>query len=182
MLLKQKDLGTFTIPCVIGNASFKRVLYDLGASISVMPKHVYDSLSLEPLNKTSIVIQLADRSFVYPLGVIEDVLVKIDSLVIPFDFYIINMEHDSCDSSNNIPILFGRPFLKTVNTKIDCGKDTLSMEVGDENIEFIFHDVITYPYSNIYSITCYDQVDKCVQQVCDFDYEDELSMAMILPR
>jgi hypothetical protein len=44
-----------------------------------MPKHVYDSLSLEPLNKTKIVIQLADRSFFYPLGVIEDVLVKIDS-------------------------------------------------------------------------------------------------------
>jgi hypothetical protein len=61
---KQKDLGAFTIPCVIGNASFKRALCDLGASISVMPKHVYDSLSLKPLNKTSIVLQLADRSFV----------------------------------------------------------------------------------------------------------------------
>jgi hypothetical protein len=47
-----------------------------------MPKNVYDYPSLEPLNKTSIVIQLADRSFVYPLGVIEDVLGKIDSLVI----------------------------------------------------------------------------------------------------
>ena len=79
MPLKQKDLGAFTIPYVIGNASFKRALCDLGASISVMPKHVYDSLSLEPLNKTKIVIQLADRSFFYPLGVIEDVLVKIDS-------------------------------------------------------------------------------------------------------
>jgi hypothetical protein len=44
------------------------------------------------------------------------------------------MEHDSCDSSNNNPILFGRPLLKTVNTKIDCGKDTLSMEEGDEKI------------------------------------------------
>ena len=56
MLLKQKDSGVFTIPCVISNASFKRALWDLGASISVMPKHVYDSLSLEPLNKTNIVI------------------------------------------------------------------------------------------------------------------------------
>jgi len=134
MPLKQKDPGAFTIPRVIGNASFKRALCDLGASISVMPKHVYDSLSLEPLNKTSIVIQLADHSFVYPLGVIEDVLVKVDSLVIPCDFYILDMEHDSCDSSNNNPILFGRPLLKTVNTKIDCGKDTLSMEEGDEKI------------------------------------------------
>jgi hypothetical protein len=97
-----------------------------------MPKHVYDSLSLEPLNKTSIVIQLADHNFVYPLGVIKDVLVKIDSMVIPCDFYILDMEHNSCDSSNITPILFGRPFLKTANTKIDCGKDTLPMEVGDK--------------------------------------------------
>jgi len=119
MPLKQRDSGAFTIPFVIGNASFKRALCDLGASISVIPKHVCDSLSLEPLNKTSIVIQLADRSFVYPLGVIEDVLLKIDSLVIPCDFYILDMERDSCDSSNNTPILFGRPFLKTTNTKID---------------------------------------------------------------
>jgi len=95
---------------------------------------IWISLSLEPLNKTSIVIQLADRSFVYPLGVIEDVLVKINSLDIPYNFYILDMEHDSCDSSNNTLILFGRPFLKTANTKIDCGKDTLSMEVGDEKI------------------------------------------------
>jgi len=50
--LKQKDPSAFTIPCVIGNASFKRALCDLDASISVMPKHVYDYL--EPLNKTSI--------------------------------------------------------------------------------------------------------------------------------
>jgi hypothetical protein len=69
MPLKQNNSGAFTILCVIGNASFKRALCDLGASISVMAKHVYDSLSLEPLNKTSIVLQLADRNFVYPFSV-----------------------------------------------------------------------------------------------------------------
>jgi hypothetical protein len=73
----------FIIPCVIGNTSFKRALCNLGASISVMPKYVYDSFNLKPLIKTSIVIQLVDCTFVYPLGVIKDVLVKIDSLVIP---------------------------------------------------------------------------------------------------
>ena len=130
--LKQKDPGVFTIPCVIDYASFKRALCDLGAFISVMSKHVYDSFSLEPLIKTSIVIQLGDCSFVYSLGVIEDVLVKINSLVISCNFYILDMECDSCDSSNNTPILFRRSFLKTINTKINYGNDTLSMEVGDE--------------------------------------------------
>ena len=52
------------------------------------------------------------------------------------------------------------------------------MEVGDEKIEFNFHDAMTYPYSNVYFITCYDQVDKCVQQVFYFDCKDELSMAL----
>ena len=113
--LKQKYPSAFTIPCVIGNASFKRALCDLGASISVMLKHVYDFLSLEPLIKTSIVIQLADRSFVYPHGVIEDVLVKIDNLVITCDFYILDVERDSLN--NNTLILFRRPFLKITNTK-----------------------------------------------------------------
>jgi len=35
-----------------------------------------------------------------------------------------------------------------------------------------------YPYNNIYSVTCYDQVDKCEQQVFYFDCDDELSMAL----
>jgi hypothetical protein len=77
-----------------------------------MPKLVYDFLSLKPLINTSIVIQLVAHSFVYPLGVIEVVLVKIDSLVIPYNFYILDMERDS--SNTNTPILFGRPFLKTI--------------------------------------------------------------------
>ena len=114
--LKQKDLDAFTIQCFIGNASFKIALYDLDASISVMPKHVYDFLSLELLIKTSIIIQLMDHSFIYPLGVIEDFLVKTKSFVISCDVYILDMEHDCCDSSTNTPILIRRPFLETANT------------------------------------------------------------------
>jgi hypothetical protein len=52
------------------------------------------------------------------------------------------------------------------------------MEVGHEKIEFNFHDAMKYPYNNVYSITCYDQVDKCVHQVFHFDYVDGLSMAL----
>jgi hypothetical protein len=92
---------------------------------------------------------------------IEDVLVKIDSLVISYDFYILDME---CDSSHtNTPILFGRLFLKIANTKIDCDKDILSMKVEDEVIEFNFHNAMKYLYNNAYSITCHDQIDECVQ-------------------
>jgi hypothetical protein len=33
-------------------------------------------------------------------------------------------------------------------------------------------------YNNVYSITCYDQIDECVQQVLDFDYDDEISVVL----
>ena len=50
--------------------SNKRALLDLGASINVMPYHVYASLNLSQLEETGIIIQLADRSNSYPKGVI----------------------------------------------------------------------------------------------------------------
>jgi len=51
-----------------------------------MPYSIYASLKLGPLNKTSVVIQLADRSIAYPKGVAEDVFVQINDLVFPGDF------------------------------------------------------------------------------------------------
>ncbi|XP_019183634.1 PREDICTED: uncharacterized protein LOC109178454 [Ipomoea nil] len=69
---KCKDPGMFTIPCMIGDTKLEKAMLDLGASINVMPYSVYASLKLGPLNETSVVIQLADRSNAYPKGVIED--------------------------------------------------------------------------------------------------------------
>ena len=46
---KCKDPGIFSIPCKIGNSRFDRCMLDLGASISVMPRSVYDSFNLGPL-------------------------------------------------------------------------------------------------------------------------------------
>ena len=53
---KCKDPGAFTIPCTIGSNSFDNAMLDLGASINVMPKSVFASLSLGPLQSTGIVI------------------------------------------------------------------------------------------------------------------------------
>ena len=44
--LKLKDPGSFTIPCVIGNAIFERALCDLGASINLMPWLIFKKLKL----------------------------------------------------------------------------------------------------------------------------------------
>ncbi|KAK8593169.1 hypothetical protein V6N12_045254 [Hibiscus sabdariffa] len=70
-----KDQGMFTIPCKIGKVGIKRAMCDLGASINVMPFSVYKTLSADPLKETRVTVQLADRSIIYPKGVLENVLV-----------------------------------------------------------------------------------------------------------
>ena len=52
---KCKDLGMFTIPCIIGNTQLEKAMLDLGASINVMPCSIYVSLKLGPLNKIGVV-------------------------------------------------------------------------------------------------------------------------------
>ncbi|KAM1990384.1 hypothetical protein ACFX15_031654 [Malus domestica] len=51
-------------------------MIDLGASINVMPYSIYASMNLGELKNDGVIIQLADRSNVYPKGVLEDVLVQ----------------------------------------------------------------------------------------------------------
>ncbi|XP_074318336.1 uncharacterized protein LOC141655142 [Silene latifolia] len=121
---KCSDPGMFTIPCTIGNTKIQKAMLDLGASINVMPYSLYESMKLGPLHATSVVIQLANRSNVYPKGIVEDVLVLVDNLIFPADFYVLDMEHDK----HAAPILLGKTFLKTSSTKIDVSSGSMTME------------------------------------------------------
>ncbi|KAM2676284.1 hypothetical protein EV1_002966 [Malus domestica] len=117
---KCKEPGSFTIPCVIRNTRFDSAMLDLCASINVMPYSIYASMNLGELKNDGVIIQLADQSNAYPKGVLEDVLVQVDHLIFPADFYVLDME-DSGHSPPS-PLLLGRPFMKTTQTKIDVAK------------------------------------------------------------
>ncbi|XP_052484896.1 uncharacterized protein LOC105795966 [Gossypium raimondii] len=143
MPAKCKDRGMFAIPCKIGHLGIKKAMCDLGDSINVMPYSVYESLNAGFLTKTSVIIQLADRSVVHPEGVLEDVLVKVNELIFPADFYVIKMEEDSTPGSSDL--LLGRPFLSTANTKIDVRSGTLTMEFDGEIVKFNVYNAISHP-------------------------------------
>ncbi|XP_024041424.1 uncharacterized protein LOC112098931 [Citrus clementina] len=159
---KCKDPGMFTIPCKIGSVRVEKAMLDLGASINVMPRSIYSSLNVGPLKETGVIIQLADRSNAYPDGVLEDVLVQVNELVFPADFYVLDMEDDN--SSNSVPILLGKPFLKTARTKMDVHKGTLTMEFDGEVIEFNMNDAMKYP-SEEHSVFSVDVINTIVQEL-----------------
>ncbi|XP_073290995.1 uncharacterized protein [Primulina huaijiensis] len=137
------DPGMFSIPCTIGDTRLEKAMFDLGASINVMPDSIYNYLEFGPLTETGIVIHLADRSTAYPRGVIEDVLVKVENLVFPADFYVLDMENDDLNNQ----ILLGRPFLKTSKSVINVNSGTLITEFDGEIAKFNIYDTMKYPLS-----------------------------------
>ncbi|XP_027182096.1 uncharacterized protein LOC113780496 [Coffea eugenioides] len=96
-----------------------------------------------PLKETRVIIQLADRSNVYPEGLVEDVLVKVNEFIFPVDFYIVDMNDEY--STNSAVILLGRPFMSTTRTKIDVHEGTLSVEFDGEKVTFNIFDAMKHP-------------------------------------
>ncbi|XP_070679243.1 uncharacterized protein [Malus domestica] len=135
---------------------FDRAMLDLGASINVMPYSIYVSMNLGELKHDGVIIQLADHSNAYLKGVLDDVLVQVNHLVFPADFYMLEME-DSAHATP-LPILLGRPFIKTARTKIDVFKGTLSMEFDREIIDFKISEAMRY-LNDDYSCFSIDIID-----------------------
>ncbi|CAN6540810.1 unnamed protein product [Malus baccata var. baccata] len=137
---KLQDPGSFTIPCVIGDFKFNKAFLDLGSSVNLMPFSIYEQLGIGELRRTSVSLQLADRSVTYPKGLVEDVLIKVDQFILPADFLVLDMKEDQ-----NIPILLGRPFLATAGALIDVKSGTLKLRVQGESIEFKMFEALKLP-------------------------------------
>ncbi|KAJ7964045.1 DNA-directed DNA polymerase [Quillaja saponaria] len=126
---KLKDPSSFSIPVSLGKSFSDRALYDLGASINLMPFLIFQKPGLKKgkIKPTKLTLQLAEWSQTCLRGITEDVLVKADKLMLLADFLILDREEDK-----EIPIILGRPFLATGRTLIDVQKGELIMRVQDQ--------------------------------------------------
>jgi hypothetical protein len=128
---KLKDPGSFTIPCSLGNIKFKNTLCDLGASVSLMPRSIFERLGIGDLKQTNISLQMADGSVRLPIGILEGIPIQVEKLFIPIDFIVCDMKEDPY-----IPIIIGRLFLITAGAKIDVKCEKNSLNFGMEKVEF----------------------------------------------
>ncbi|XP_070050873.1 uncharacterized protein [Nicotiana tomentosiformis] len=119
-----EDLGAFTIFCTIGSAEFAKSICDLGASINLMPYSVFKTLGPRPT-------PMADRTMKRYLGVIEDVLVRVDKFILPVNFVI-----RDCEVDYEVLIIHGRPFLATGKALCDVEAGELTFHLGDEQVGF----------------------------------------------
>ncbi|GJT69300.1 reverse transcriptase domain-containing protein [Tanacetum coccineum] len=89
-------------------------LADLGASINLMPLSVWRQLSLPELTSTRVTLELVDQSITRPKGVAEYVFVKVGKFHYPADFVVVDYDVDP-----RVPLILGRPFLRTARVLID---------------------------------------------------------------
>jgi glutaredoxin-related protein len=179
---KLQDPGSFTILCSIDSTKFNRVLCDLGASVSLMSKSVFDRIGVSELVPTRISLQLADRSVKYPVGQVEDLPLQVGKFYILIDFVVIEM-----DEHPDTPLIFDRPFLNTAGTQIDVRGGKLTFEIGKEKVEFDMFKALKYPANDgnfcrvdmidvivkeeFEKVSITDSIDKLVSHPSDGEFE-----------
>nr|XP_027071802.1 uncharacterized protein LOC113696612 [Coffea arabica] len=108
--------------------------------VNLMALPFFKKLNFANLGPTQAILQLTDRSVHYPIGIIEDLLVKFDKFYFSADFLILDMEEDI-----SMQIILDRGFLATGWANIDLLEGKLTLRVGKEKEEFNVFEPLKYP-------------------------------------
>ncbi|GFZ14741.1 hypothetical protein Acr_24g0009310 [Actinidia rufa] len=117
-------------------AKIDLALLDLGSSVNLLPYSVYKDLGLGELKPTRVTLELADRSVKVLSGIVEDVLIQVDTVYYPIDFIVLDTQPVDYESSKrHIPVILGRPVLATANVVIHCRHGLLKLSFGNMTLE-----------------------------------------------
>nr|GEV51773.1 reverse transcriptase domain-containing protein [Tanacetum cinerariifolium] len=156
---KLGDLGKFLIPCDFLELVECLALEDLGASINLMPLSIWEKLSLPELTHTQMILELADRLTTRPAGIAEDVFVKVGKFYFLTDFVVVDYVVDPW-----VPLILGRPFLRTGRALIDIYGEELTLRVDDEAITFKVGQTSKYFYNDVELINQIDVIDVACEE------------------
>ncbi|GJY24070.1 reverse transcriptase domain-containing protein [Tanacetum coccineum] len=167
---KLGDPDKFLIPCDFPGMDVCLALADLGASINLMPLSVWKKLSLPELTPTCMTLELADRSISRPIGVAEDVFIKVGKFHFPADFVVVDFDADP-----RVPLILGRSFLKTGRALIDVYAGELTLRVGNKAVTFNLDQ--TSRYSSNYDDISVNRIDV-IDVVCEEYSQEVLGFSM----
>ena len=88
-----------------------------------------------------VTIKLANKDTISPIGIVRDVDVLCGKIKYLTDFLVLGSEQD-----NFLPIIFGGPFLNSVNTEINCAIEKVKVSFGDMSHEFSFSKFSRQPH------------------------------------
>nr|GEW51351.1 reverse transcriptase domain-containing protein [Tanacetum cinerariifolium] len=164
-LKKLVDPDKFLIPCDFLGMAECLALADLDASINLMLLSVWNKLSFPDLSPMCMTLELADRSISHPVGVAEDVFVKVGTFHFPANFIVVDFDADP-----RVPLILRRSFLKTRRALIDVFKGKLTLRIGKEAITFTLDQ--TSRYSANYNDMTANRIDV-IDMACE-EYPKEV--------
>ncbi|GJX76554.1 reverse transcriptase domain-containing protein [Tanacetum coccineum] len=128
-----------------------------------LPEKLGDPAITPELTPTQMILELADRSTTRPAGIAKDGFVKVGKFHFPADFVVFDYIVDP-----RVPLILGRPFLRTARALIDVYGEELTLRVDDEAITFIVGQTSRYSYNDAKSVNRIDVIDVS----CDFILEE----------
>ncbi|GJX72235.1 reverse transcriptase domain-containing protein [Tanacetum coccineum] len=107
-------------------------------------------------------VRLADQSFQYPIGIAQNMLVKVRKFTFLVDFIILEIEEDS-----KVPLILGRPVLHTVDVVIRVKQKQLNLGVGTERMNFSIDSAMKHSYSTDDTCFSIDVIDEILEEYFD---------------
>nr|GEZ58474.1 reverse transcriptase domain-containing protein [Tanacetum cinerariifolium] len=153
------DPGRFLIPCDFTGLDNCLALADLGACINLMPLSIWKKLRLPTLNDTKMVLELVDRTISKPMGVAENVFVKVGKFYFPAHFIILDFVADP-----RVPLILGRPFLSTAHALIDVYQGEITLRHDDQSLTLKCGDTPLISYNNLESLNKVDLIDATCEE------------------
>jgi hypothetical protein len=135
MPYKYNDPRNPIITVEINGISLPNTLIDIGATINVMPFDTMQKLQINQLRPTQIMIELADKSVISPVGSLDDVTVTLASWKYPVDFLVI---HSKSSSKPGHPVVLGHPWLATTDAFISCRSGEMTISNGTHSRKLFF--------------------------------------------
>ncbi|GKF50816.1 reverse transcriptase domain-containing protein, partial [Tanacetum coccineum] len=172
LLKKLGDPDQFLIPCDFPGMDEYLALADLSASINLMRLSVWKKLSLPGLIPTCMTLELANRSFTKPIGIAEDVYLKVGKFKFSADFVVVDFDADPL-----VPLILGRSFLKTGCALIDVYEGELTLRVGKEAVTFNLDQ--TSRYSSNYDDMTANRIDV-IKMACEEYSQEVLSFSEVI--
>ena len=125
-------LGVPLVTININQFSIPNTLIDLGASVNVITMETRHNLSIYNIRPTPTILELENRSKVKPKGVVDDVIVSIDS----WEYLVVFIIPQPKSNLGGHPLILGRPRLAATNAFIGCkeGSMIISKENGSKQI------------------------------------------------
>ncbi|GJV84910.1 hypothetical protein Tco_1524808 [Tanacetum coccineum] len=117
------DPGNYVLSVRVNGVIEMMALVDTGASVSVIPYSLYKDLGLGDPRPYQSNLTMADNTQAKAMGEVKNIRIRYQAYVV--DFLVLDILVDQ-----ELPLLFGRPFLRTCGAIIDMVRRTLYIDDG----------------------------------------------------